>query len=159
MTPTSRTICFIAVFLLSLPAVLTVYPVAGHASPPRTATLDSLVHQYQEVRFNHELHDSYASCVECHHHVTGRAPSNPACTSCHRRGITVPSVECKSCHAQDRFSGAYLTRQNTETRYHIDIPGLTGAYHLRCINCHQAITAGPTGCLDCHVKAEPSTSP
>ena len=146
--------CGFAATLLVLTLSAAVHPVAAGVPAPAAATLDSLMHRYREVRFNHELHDGYASCVECHHHVTGRAPSNPACTPCHEKGITTSSVECKSCHAKDRFSGTYLGRQNVETRHHIDIPGLLGAYHLRCLGCHQSITAGPTGCLDCHAKAE-----
>jgi len=146
--------CVIAAILLTSSATAA-SPSGAIIRPPDLAILGSLAAKYQQVTFDHELHDGYASCVECHHHVTGEAPSNPACTSCHRNGITVSSVDCKSCHLKERFSGAYLARQNTETRYHIDIPGLVGAYHLRCINCHQAITAGPTGCLECHHKSSP----
>ena len=122
--------------------------------PPDTLTLSSLARKYEAVSFDHELHDSYASCVECHHHVAGKPPSNPACVSCHRQGITAGSVACKTCHPADRFSESYLNDQNTTKRYHIDTPGLLGAYHLRCITCHEVIGTGPTECLGCHEKAK-----
>ncbi len=102
------------------------------------------------VAFDHQLHVSYAACVECHHHTTGDTPSDPVCNSCHRSGGEADSVACRDCHARDRFGHDYLSKLNTTTRYHIDIPGLKGAYHLSCMRCHEAIGTGPTACGDCH---------
>jgi hypothetical protein len=60
------------------------------------------------------------------------------------------AVDCKSCHLTDRFSEDLLSAIRNQSRYHIDIIGLVGAYHLNCLGCHLSLTAGPTGCLDCH---------
>ena len=126
---------------------------------PDSLLLDSLTGIYQGVRFDHGLHDSHASCVECHHHVTGKPSVEPACKSCHRFGTTDNPVDCKSCHLVDRFSEESLSPPRNHTVYHIDIAGLIGAYHLKCVGCHLSITAGPTGCQDCHRRQDGSFSP
>ena len=125
---------------------------AAPAPPADTVVLDELVKLYQEVEFNHALHDSYASCVECHHHLTGEPSSNPACISCHREGTTTQPLGCQACHPVNRYEDAAQPLQVREAGYHIDTPGLIGAYHLRCLTCHLSITAGPTGCAGCHSK-------
>jgi hypothetical protein len=119
---------------------------------PEVVVLDSLSNLYKGVSFDHALHESYASCVECHHHVAGRPSANPSCSSCHRFGAAIGVVDCKSCHLADRFSSELLSVKRNQSRYHIDIIGLAGAYHLNCLGCHLSLTAGPTGCLDCHQR-------
>ncbi len=126
---------------------------------PDSLLLNSITGIYEEVRFDHVLHDSYASCVECHHHLTGKPSAEPGCNYCHRFGTSASPIDCKSCHLVDRFSEESLSGQRNQTNYHIDIAGLIGAYHLQCVGCHLSITAGPTGCQDCHRKKENSVSP
>lgn len=125
----------------------------------KTIVIDYLSNIYGGVVFDHDLHDSYAACVECHHHVMGSPPSNPACAPCHRQGTSTGPAGCRSCHPKSRISAPSPDLQKIPERYHIDIPGLNGAYHLRCVSCHLAITAGPTGCLDCHSRRNERTSP
>ena len=145
-------------FLLSLNMAVTICSVAvgeplltdQSSHPPEMVVLDSLSNLYEGVSFDHALHDSYASCVECHHHVAGRPSADPSCRSCHRSGSVGSAVDCKSCHLTDRFSAELLSANRNPSRYHIDIIGLVGAYHLNCLGCHLSLTAGPTGCLDCH---------
>lgn len=149
-------------FLLSLGMVVAICSVVVggplstdlNRTVPEMAVLDSLSNLYEGVSFDHALHDSYASCVECHHHVTGRPSADPSCSSCHRSGAAVGVVDCKSCHLADRFSSDLLSVKKNQSRYHIDIIGLAGAYHLNCLGCHLSLTAGPTGCLDCHQRKE-----
>ena len=117
---------------------------------PDDVILDKL--SSSPIPFDHQMHVSYASCVECHHHTTGELPSDPICASCHRSAEEADSVSCEECHPIDRYSPAFLEDLNTTTRYHIDIPGLKGAYHLNCIHCHEAIGTGPTACQDCHAS-------
>ena len=125
---------------------------------PDTVVLDSLVNLYEAVIFDHALHDSYASCAECHHHVAGRNTADPACSSCHRVAARDSVVDCKSCHLTDRFSEDSLAARRDKAHYHIDIAGLLGAYHINCLGCHLSLTAGPTGCLDCHRRNEAASS-
>lgn len=126
---------------------------------PEAVLLDSLSNIYEGVRFDHGLHVSYASCVECHHHVAGLPSVDPACNSCHRSGTSGSLLNCKSCHLIDRFSQQALSQKKDQTGYHIDIAGLLGAYHLNCLGCHLSLTAGPTGCLDCHSRKDSGSSP
>ncbi len=145
-------------FLLSLSMGITIcsYVVGEqlftdqNSKVPELVLLDSLSNLYEGVSFDHALHDSYASCAECHHHVAGRPSADPYCSGCHRSGSVGSAVSCKSCHLTDRFSEDLLSASRNQSRYHIDIIGLVGAYHLNCLGCHLSLTAGPTGCLDCH---------
>jgi hypothetical protein len=125
---------------------------------PHLVVLDSLSTLYGGVSFDHALHDSYAACVECHHHVAGQPSVDPACSSCHRSATFGGAVDCKSCHEHDRFSGDSMSARSRLSRYHIDTTGLIGAYHLNCLGCHLSLTAGPTGCLDCHQRQENNSS-
>jgi hypothetical protein len=133
--------------MLSVPAAGTaIVPVP----PPGVIEIDNLPGQGISVFFDHELHNGYASCVECHHHVTGLPPSNPVCASCHRKAVVLDAIGCRDCHVVERFADEYLENQNLSKCYHFDTVGLQGAYHLRCINCHLAIGTGPVGCHECH---------
>jgi len=121
----------------------------GGADPPVEVQIEILSERYEPVLFDHELHDGYASCVECHHHTTADPPSDPNCLPCHREGAELAEVGCSDCHLVDR----YAARDDGDDMpaYHNDTPGLIGAYHLNCISCHRAID-GPVGCEDCHTR-------
>ena len=143
--------------LLSLYVAAATCPLtAGAVQPheiseaPDIVLLDSLRTTFGGVQFDHGLHDAYAACTECHHHLTGMPSTSPDCKSCHRNAISISSIGCKSCHLSDRFSQDSLSYLSNRAGYHIDIAGLKGAYHLRCLGCHLSLTAGPTGCRDCH---------
>jgi len=90
---------------------------------PETFTLSSLENMYQPVEFSHAMHAEMAEeCASCHHHSpAGQTPA------------------CGECHAEP------FDPQN------LDMPGLKGAYHLQCLDCHQEIGA-PVGCTECHAK-------
>ena len=120
---------------------------------PESVTIDSLVNLYTGVEFNHAMHVEYASCQECHHHTTGGEVVNPNCARCHRNSGEAEEVTCIGCHETDRFNETYLRTLENPDLYHIDKPGLKGAYHLNCISCHET-TSGPTGCQDCHTMTE-----
>jgi len=120
---------------------------------PETITIDSLAKYYAPVEFDHLMHVGYASCEECHHHTTGVQVADPNCLRCHANTPEADEVSCAGCHAADRFDDKYLSTLDDPTIYHIDKPGLKGAYHLNCIGCH-VIIDGPTGCQDCHEMTE-----
>jgi hypothetical protein len=147
MLPNRYFLAFILFALLLWRAAPSAYATA----PPDLIVLNHLSRIYEEVTFDHEMHNGYAACVECHHHLTGSPPSNPTCSACHRQGITGTAVGCRDCHSGRRPVEQPEDRKQVVERYHIDIPGLSGAYHLRCLRCHLSITAGPTGCQGCHI--------
>ena len=90
---------------------------------PETFTLGSLEKSYQPVEFSHAMHAEMAEgCASCHHHSP--AGQTPGCGECH---------------------GEPFDPQN------LNMPGLKGAYHLQCMNCHRE-TGAPMGCMDCHAK-------
>lgn len=153
-------------FLLSLCAFAASLSVTAGAAQhpdkvfeaPEVVLLDSLRTMFEGVQFDHGLHDSYAACVECHHHLTGKPPSDPNCKVCHQTGTSKSSIDCKSCHLIDRFSPKSLSNRNNQPGFHIDIAGLKGVYHLKCLGCHLSLTAGPTGCRDCHQSQDGRSS-
>jgi len=119
-------------------------------SPPATLSLGQLADLFAPVNFDHQLHVDYASCSECHHHTTGCLPTRSSCAMCHRTSEKAVSVACRNCHFTAQDNPARSTALASGDRYHIDIPGLKGAYHLLCIDCHDTIGTGPLGCNECH---------
>ncbi|MBL4902469.1 cytochrome c3 family protein [Desulfocapsa sp. AH-315-G09] len=120
---------------------------------PETVTIDVMSNLYGPVEFNHEMHVEYASCQECHHHTTGEIIADPNCARCHHSHDENDVVSCSECHVADRFNEEYIKTLEDPKLFHIDKPGLKGAYHLNCIGCHD-ITSGPVGCVECHTMTE-----
>ena len=94
-----------------------------------------------------------ADCSDCHHHTTGSGPASPNCARCHDGVEEGESVSCSDCHAAEPFGRENLEEMENPEIFHIDKPGLKGAYHLNCVGCHQELD-GPTGCQDCHTMTE-----
>jgi len=128
---------------------------AAAQGPEGEIRLDSLADLFGPVVFDHAMHVELAgSCGACHHHTTGEAPENPVCARCHQAGEEASAVACKDCHASKRFSAAYLAEVASDPhRYHTGRPGLKGAYHQKCLGCHQE-SGAPSGCVDCHQRTE-----
>jgi len=98
--------------------------------PPETMTLGSIKNLYEAVEFTHKAHLGYAgNCAECHHHSP--AGETPKCSDCH--------------------SAAKIADDTSAT------PGLKGAYHRQCMDCHKKMGSGPMGCTDCHAKRKVET--
>ena len=80
---------------------------------PDLVILNQLEDAYLPVPFDHKGHaemaDMIEGCVTCHHH-TPKGQQHPACKTCH--GIS-------------------------DAQASIDKPGLRGAYHQQCLNCHR----------------------
>jgi len=118
---------------------------------PDLILLDSLSELYDGVSFDHAMHvDLAEGCSTCHHHTTGTGAVDERCGRCHTESREETVVACRDCHARDPFSAAALRDQN-QAAYHIDKPGLKGAYHLNCLGCHEQLGA-PVGCGDCHTR-------
>lgn len=126
------------------------------ADGPDVVELDSLANLYEPVSFDHAMHVELtdSDCAECHHHTTGTQPTDPVCLKCHRDSREAEVVACRDCHAEKRFSAEYLTKIEADAQlYHEEKPGLKGAYHQNCLECHERVGA-PTGCQDCHPRNE-----
>lgn len=83
---------------------------------------------YEPALFSHRVHaemsEMSGKCVMCHHY-------NPP-------GKVLP---CSDCHA----SGSAARTLD------LSKPGLKGAYHRQCVNCHREL-GGATGCESCHLS-------
>jgi hypothetical protein len=123
------------------------------ADPPKSVKIDTLSKYYDAVTFDHAMHNDVAdSCATCHHHTAGNPPQKGICANCHKKAEPSSNLACQGCHAAEPFSSTAVGILNEGgKRYHIDVPGLKGAYHLSCLGCHQEM-GGPTGCEDCHER-------
>ena len=130
-------------------------PRVGLAEAPDAVQLDRLANLFEPVAFDHAMHaDLAGECTQCHHHTLGGAPVNENCGRCHEANQPAATVACRDCHATDRFEAAYLGKlEANPSTYHTGKPGLKGAYHQKCLGCHQSM-GGPTGCEDCHGMTE-----
>jgi len=92
---------------------------------PDIVILDEMEREFVPVPFNHKGHARMAEmgqgCSFCHHFSTAGKPP-PSCNSCHD-----PNVEGTDPH----------------------MPGLKGAYHQQCLNCHRE-WIDETDCEVCH---------
>jgi len=160
MTAKKKVTC--SAIVLALAAVLS-SPVQSVDEPPESVEIGSLSHLYSTVIFDHVLHSEMADCSVCHHHTTGTKIIDENCTRCHTAGGKQDAVifnsgrpytiACKDCHEKDRFSSSYLKKLENPKLYHIDKPGLKGAYHISCVGCHME-TEGPLGCKECHTMTK-----
>jgi len=106
-------------------------PTQGPERSPKVVTIKALVDVYEAVEFTHESHSLLAeSCRTCHHRSTSQAYE-----------------QCVECHPVKASSPKGLT-----------VPGLRGAFHRQCRDCHIDLESGPTECADCHaVRTGPSS--
>lgn len=127
--------------------------VRASTDPPEEVVLGQLRDLYEPVLFDHQTHSENYGCSICHHHTTGESPEEAVCRRCHEDSPGTGEVRCSSCH---KISYA-APPSSVPPVYHIDIPRLKGALHLRCLNCHLN-DGGPVGCLECHPFQEKGKS-
>lgn len=124
---------------------------------PESVELGSIAQYYEPVVFNHEMHVGLIEeneCAICHHHTLGTPVLDPNCLRCHANSGEADSVACRDCHPAKRFDAAYIALLEEDNQlYHVEKPGLQGAFHQGCLECHKKNDA-PTGCQDCHVRTE-----
>jgi hypothetical protein len=94
---------------------------------PAVAILSQLEDLYVPVYFNHRMHAAMAEmkggCAICHHYTPPNLP-HPACRECHLASVSHEGL---------------------------NQPGLKGAYHRQCLNCHMDWDT-ETQCEICHAK-------
>jgi hypothetical protein len=97
-----------------------------------------------KVLFDHKTHyapTGYAvSCYDCHHHPPEDEMALRACGDCHtlpeNRELAVET--CIECHDEDIMD-------------YVDMLKRADAFHVQCVDCHNAVGAGPVDCNSCHV--------
>jgi len=108
-------------------------PRSSTGKGPDVVLLDQLSQQYVPVVFAHRLHaemtEMTGGCALCHHH-------NP----------TEAILPCRECHGFPTVTASL--------RY----PGLKGAYHRQCLNCHRE-WSHETECSVCHAKKTADSLP
>ena len=145
-----------AVWALGLGLIL-LTPTGGPAmtaeDAPETLVIETLSKLYVPVDFDHAMHTEMTECSVCHHHTTGTGPGAATCARCHDGMQEGETVSCSECHAAEPFTRKNLEKLENPEIFHIDKPGLKGAYHINCLGCHYE-AGGPTGCQDCHRMTE-----
>lgn len=113
---------------------------------PETVTISVLSDQYQPVKLPHrKIVDSLAAKMKENklgeYFHTG---DGGLCQGCHHNSpASKEPPRCASCHGRPFDS-------NNSGR-----PGLTGAYHIQCIGCHEEMgleKPAATACTECHEK-------
>jgi len=99
---------------------------------PEVVLMDQLSAQYVPVIFAHKLH---AQMTE----MTG------GCSLCHHFNPSHKILPCRECH------GAASSQDLAK-------PGLKGAYHRQCLNCHRE-WSHETECAICHAKKTADSPP
>jgi len=99
---------------------------------PEVVLIDQLTAQYVPVIFAHKLH---AQMTE----MTG------GCAICHHFNPSHKILRCRECHSAT--GGEDLAK-----------PGLKGAYHRQCLNCHRE-WSHETECAVCHAKKTADSPP
>jgi octaheme c-type cytochrome (tetrathionate reductase family) len=151
-------------------------PVPSVADAPALIILDNPVinqssDRYEPVRFMHRKHANVLEdCSICHHRQADEKNDTtgiPVTLALMREKASTPSG-CVDCHREPFVTGQ------------LHIPGLKGAYHQLCMDCHQESeqiphvrgpvlhsamvrgpiartldTRAPTDCLSCHAKRVP----
>ncbi len=106
------------------------------------------INDYDPVRFMHKAHASRldGNCSVCHHRVqkddNDRIGEELAFSDMDNR----KPASCAACHQYPNETDAPMR------------PGLKGAYHEQCVNCHMesASENAPTDCTGCHAKRTPN---
>jgi hypothetical protein len=120
---------------------------------PDTVTIDAMAKLYEPVKFSHKRHTKLARCNDCHHFTTGHQDMDPNCIRCHAHSPEASTVSCKGCHSKKQFYPEQVIAAENPNLYHIDKPGLKGAYHLNCVPCHVEKNA-PSDCTGCHALTD-----
>lgn len=93
------------------------------ADAPELITIDTLSSEYEASVFTHKLHAEMAA-------MSG------GCASCHHFNPPGKILSCVNCHEAGK-------------RTDLAKPGLKGAYHRQCLNCHRE-WSHTTNCVVCH---------
>jgi hypothetical protein len=135
-----------------LGALLVISSQFPHASEvPAVIELDHIGDMYEQVTFDHSMHEDVASCATCHHHTIDSPSNDPKCIPCHKASVRVDVVACKGCHLIDPGSAEKMQTAQKEKFFHIDTAGLKRAYHMQCMGCHKEMEVA-NECKDCHAK-------
>lgn len=119
---------------------------------PVSVQLSVMANLYEPVIFDHAMHVEIteSKCASCHHHTLSTPASDERCVRCHNDNRGADKVACGDCHVAERFAADYLRHlESSPLLFHVDKPGLRGAFHRKCLGCHTA-SGAPTGCQDCH---------
>ncbi|MFC2171411.1 tetrathionate reductase family octaheme c-type cytochrome [Acidobacteriota bacterium] len=108
--------------------------------------VNKLTDEYKPVRFYHRAHAIIVqgTCTVCHHRVPGIEEDRVGVKICRKDMTFNRPNRCSQCHGLPNESDQ---RQR---------PGMKGALHRRCIDCHQREAEGPTECSSCHHPRVPN---
>jgi len=114
-----------------------------------TPELNHPYDRYGTVEFPHRLHsEGLGDCTACHHHFEEHMEVAEDCAACHASESVEQMPQTFRCTACHKVAKVPTPENGT-------MPGILGAYHRQCIDCHVLMEMGPTGCKSCHQKQKP----
>jgi hypothetical protein len=119
----------------------------GKEDIPEMIVIKTLSEKYKPVEFPHrKIIDTIAGNIAdnrlaAHFH----AEKGTLCTGCHHNSpATKKPTQCSSCHDK-LFNEKDMHK-----------PGIVGAYHIQCMECHTSMKIDKVGCTDCHEEKQPA---
>ncbi|MEN8188767.1 MAG: sulfate respiration complex hexadecaheme cytochrome HmcA [Thermodesulfobacteriota bacterium] len=116
---------------------------------PEKIVIDKLSKKYEAVDFPHRkivnsiVEKMGDNKLAAHFH----AEKATVCSGCHHNGpLTKQPSGCASCHTK-AFNDKDMHK-----------PGIVGAYHIQCMECHATMKIDKVGCVDCHKEKSPQLS-
>lgn len=112
---------------------------------PEMIVIKKLSKKYEPVEFPHRkiVNTIAKNMVENKLAATFHAGNEAICKGCHHN--TPPSKKptgCDSCHTKP-FDDKDIHK-----------PGIVGAYHIQCMDCHTSMKIEKVGCVDCHKEKQ-----
>ena len=116
---------------------------------PEKIVIGKLSKKYEPVEFPHRkivnkiIENMGDSKLARYFH----AEKGTTCSGCHHNApLTKQPSGCNSCHTQ-AFNDKDMHK-----------PGIVGAYHIQCMECHTTMKIDKVGCKDCHKEKSPQSS-
>ena len=117
---------------------------------PEKIVIGKLAKKYEAVDFPHrKIVNSIVKRIgdnklAAHFH----GDKGVVCSGCHHNApLTKQPSGCSSCHGP-AFNDKDMHK-----------PGIVGAYHLQCMECHTTMKIEKVGCQDCHKEKSPKPAP
>jgi len=116
---------------------------------PEKISIGKLSKKYEAVDFPHrkiinKITENMGDNTLAQHFHAEKATT---CSGCHHNApLTKQPSGCGSCHTK-AFNDKDMHK-----------PGIVGAYHLQCMECHTTMKIDKVGCTDCHKEKSPQSS-
>ena len=115
---------------------------------PEKLTIKKFAKKYEPVEFPHRkiVNKITENIADSKLATTFHAQKGTICSGCHHNAPpSKKTTGCGNCHAKT-FNAKDMHK-----------PGIIGAYHIQCMECHTTMKIKKNGCVDCHKEKKQVT--